>query len=680
MKNNCDRVGDKTVSKTLCVTCALPYANGDLHLGHIVEAVETDIFVRYNKLAGNKVVFVCADDTHGTPIQLNALKKGITPEQLVDEVKQRHVKDYAGFGIDFDIFYSTNSPENQYYAEYIYAKLRESGLVTEKRIMQYYCEHDGRFLPDRFISGTCPKCGSQNQYGDVCEACGSTYDPTDLKSPICIICKKPPVLKPSTHFFVELAKREQFLREFTSGSGVLKAEMSNFVKTWIDQGLREWCISRDGPYFGFKIPDTDNKYFYVWLDAPIGYLSSTAKWCKDHNEKVETFWGKESPAELVHFIGKDIVYFHSLFWPVMLDAAGLKLPSKIFVHGFLTVEGEKMSKSRGTFILAGDFLEKVTHPLAAQYLRFYFGAKLSNNAADIDFNPTELCNRVNTSLVNNIGNLHHRTFVFCDRSFNSTVPDAPWDENIAAAVEEAATAISDDFADVEFKSAIERIHAIGNMGNKYYQDSKPWELIKSKPEEAAVVMVTCVNIIKAIAVFLKPIVPEIVKSLEEQLGKTLSWSDYKFSMRSCKLGQTKKTVTPLEKSDLEKLVCSPPAPVLQTPHEEMVPVKEQIEYADFQKIDLRIALIEEAVRVEKSEKLVRLKVKIGEQSRQIVAGIAKYYTPESLVGKQIVIVANLKPAKLMGNISEGMLLAAKDGESLALLAPDKPATPGSVIS
>jgi methionyl-tRNA synthetase len=680
MKNNCDRVGDKAVSKTLCVTCALPYANGDLHLGHIVEAVETDIFVRYNKLAGNKVVFVCADDTHGTPIQLNALKKGITPEQLVEEVRQRHVKDYAGFGIDFDIFYSTNSPENQYYAEYIYAKLRESGLVIEKRIMQYYCEHDGRFLPDRFISGTCPECGAQNQYGDVCEICGSTYDPTDLKSPICIICKKPPVLKPSTHFFVELAKREQFLREFTSGSGVLKAEMSNFVKTWIDQGLREWCISRDGPYFGFKIPDTDNKYFYVWLDAPIGYLSSTAKWCKDHNEKVETFWGKESLAELVHFIGKDIVYFHSLFWPVMLDAAGFKLPSKIFVHGFLTVEGEKMSKSRGTFILAGDFLEKVAHPLAAQYLRFYFGAKLSNNAADIDFNPTELCNRVNTSLVNNIGNLHHRTFVFCERSFNSMVPDAPWDETIAAAVEEAALAIADDFADVEFKSAIERIHAIGNMGNKYYQDSKPWELIKSKPEEAAVVMVTCVNIIKAIAVFLKPIVPEIVKSLEEQLGKTLSWPDYKFSMRSCKLGQTKKIVTPLEKSDLENLVCSPSAPVLQKPQTEMVPVKEQIEYADFQKIDLRIALIEEAARVEKSEKLVRLKVKIGEQSRQIVAGIAKYYTPESLVGKQIVVVANLKPAKLMGNISEGMLLAAKDGECLALLSPDKPATPGSVIS
>ena len=672
--------------KTICVTCALPYANGDIHLGHIVEAVQTDMYVRYQKMLGNRALFVCADDTHGTPIQLNALKKGITPEQLVEEVWHRHVKDYAGFSIGFDIFYTTNSPENKRYAELIYAKLREQGLIEDREIMQYYCEHDKRFLPDRFIVGTCPTCGTENQYGDVCESCGSTYDPTDLKSPVCIICKKTPVLRPSTHMFVRLEKCEQFLREFVIGSNVLHQEMKNFVKTWIDQGLRQWCISRDGPYFGFPIPGTENKYFYVWLDAPIGYLSSTDKWCADHGENVETFWGKQSPGELVHFIGKDIVYFHALFWPVMLNSAGFKLPTKIFVHGFLTVAGEKMSKSRGTFILASDYLSAIAHPQAPEYLRFYFGAKLSSNAADIDLNAQEFCNRVNTTLVNNIGNLHHRTFIFCDRNFNSMVPDAPWDESIAQAVEEAGKAIAQDYGETEYKSAIERIHALGNMGNKYYQDSKPWELIKTDPAAAAKVMVTCLNLIKALAVFLKPVVPAIAKNLEEQLGVELGWNDHVFSLRNCKLGATKKIVTPIELAEFEKLFGSvspaqssgcarsaAAAPAVSAPAAPAIPAKEdktsgQIEYATFQQVDLQTATILAAEKVEKSEKLIKLKVQVGSQTRQIVAGIAKFYTPESLVGRQIVVVANLKPAKLMGQTSEGMLLAAKDGDTLALLA------------
>jgi methionyl-tRNA synthetase len=687
--------------KTICVTCALPYANGDIHLGHIVEAAQTDIYVRYQKMLGNRVLFVCADDTHGTPIQLNALKKGITPEQLVEEVWQRHVKDYAGFSIGFDIFYTTNSPENKRYAELIYSKLREQGLIEDREIMQYYCENDKRFLPDRFIVGTCPTCGAENQYGDVCETCGSTYDPTDLKSPVCIICKKTPVLRPSTHMFVRLEKCEQFLRDFVIGSNVLHQEMKNFVKTWIDQGLRQWCISRDGPYFGFPIPGTENKYFYVWLDAPIGYLSSTDKWCADHGENVETFWGKQSPGELVHFIGKDIVYFHALFWPVMLNSAGFKLPTKIFVHGFLTVAGEKMSKSRGTFILASDYLSAIAHPQAPEYLRFYFGAKLSSHAADIDLNAEEFCNRVNTTLVNNIGNLHHRTFIFCDRNFNSMVPDAPWDESIAQAVAEAGNAIAQDYGETEYKSAIERIHALGNMGNKYYQDSKPWEMMKTDTAAAAKVMVTCLNLIKALAVFLKPVVPAIAKNLEEQLGVELKWNDYIFSLRNSKLGATKKIVTPIELAKFEKLFTSavpsqsPAAPSAATP-EVVAPVaatsaasaisaKEektgnQIEYATFQQVDLQTATILAAEKVEKSDKLIKLKVQVGSQTRQIVAGIAKFYTPESLIGRQIVVVANLKPAKLMGQTSEGMLLAAKDGDTLALLQPDKPVNSGVRVS
>ena len=668
---------DPASRRTLCVTSALPYANNDIHLGHIVEAVQTDLYVRYHRMAGDRVLYVCADDTHGTPIQLNALKKGVSPEELVGGVWERHVKDYAGFSIDFDMFYTTNSPENKRYAEFVYAKLRENGLVVSKEIMQYYCEHDGRFLPDRFISGECPKCGAQNQYGDVCEVCGSTYDPTDLKAPVCIICKTPPVLKPSTHVFVELAKCEQFLRDYVLGTDVIGEETRNFVRTWIDQGLREWCISRDGPYFGFPIPGLENKFFYVWLDAPIGYIAATDKWCHDHKESVETFWGKDSPAELVHFIGKDIVYFHALFWPVMLKSAGFKLPSRIFVHGFLTMGGEKMSKSRGTFIMARDYLAGMTHPLAAQYLRFFFGAKLSDHVTDLDLNPEEFCNRVNTTLVNNIGNFHHRTFVFCDRNFSSSVPDEPWDETIAEAARKTAEEIAADFDTVEFKSAIERIHALGNLGNKYYQDSKPWELIKTKPQDAAKVMVTCVNLVKALAVFLKPIVPGIVKSLEEQLGMTLSWSDHVFSMRNCKLGTTQKIVTPLERGDLEKLIggasVSQPASSKET-------ASGKIPYADFAKVDLRVATILEASKVEKSQKLVKLKVQIGAETRQIVAGIAQFYTPESLVGKQVVVVANLEPAKLMGLTSEGMLLAAKEEGGLALVIPEKPIGSGATVS
>jgi methionyl-tRNA synthetase len=666
--------------RTLCVTSALPYANSDLHLGHIVEAVQTDIYVRYHRMLGDRVIYVCADDTHGTAIQLNALKTGVSPEELVRKVWQQHVKDYAGFSIGFDLFYSTNSPENKRYAELIYAKLRENGLVEDKQIMQYFCERDGRFLPDRFITGACPKCGAQDQYGDVCESCGSTYDPTELKAPVCIICKKTPVLRPSTHVFVELAKCEKFLRDYVLGTDVLGEEMRNFVKTWIDQGLREWCISRDGPYFGFPIPGLQNKYFYVWLDAPIGYISATDKWCKDHNENVETFWGRESPAQLVHFIGKDIVYFHALFWPVMLNAAGFKLPSKIFVHGFLNMGGEKMSKSRGTFILARDFLSGMAHPQAPHYLRFFFGAKLSSRVSDLDLNAEEFCNRINTTLVNNIGNLHHRTFVFCDRNFNASVPDEAWDEAIEQAVKQAAVEIADDFDHVEFKSAIERIHALGNLGNKYYQDAKPWELIKDKPKEAAKVMVTCVNLIKALAVFLKPIVPEIVKNIEEQLCMTLSWNDHVFSMRNCKLGETQKIVTPLELADIQKLLGTGSG--AQAPQETVAgkagPGK--IPYADFEKVDLRIATILEASKVEKSQKLLKLKVQIGVETRQIVAGIAQHYAPEAIVGKQIVMVANLEPAKLMGQTSEGMLLAAKEGEALVLLSPEKPIGSGAKIS
>jgi len=663
--------------KTFLVTSALPYANGDIHLGHLVEAVQTDVYVRFRRLTGNKAVYVCADDTHGTAIQINAMKRGITPKQLVSEIWEHHSKDYAGFDIGFDIFYTTDSPENRHYAELIYAALKKQNLIEQKEIQQYFCEHDGRFLPDRFIKGTCPSCGVADQYGDVCESCGSTYDPTELKSPACITCGKTPVLKASTHLYVQLAKCEQFLRDYILSGNVLADETKNFVRTWIDGGLKEWCISRDAPYFGFEIPDMPNKYFYVWLDAPIGYLSSTKKWCDSHGQNVDTFFGEGSDTQLVHFIGKDIVYFHTLFWPVMLNAAHFKLPSKIFVHGFLTVGGEKMSKSRGTFVLARDFLDQVNHPQAAEYLRFYFAAKLSGTALDIDLNAEEFVNRINTVLANNIGNFHHRTVVFCERYFGAQIPDAEWDTTIADAVVNEAPAIADAYCRTDYKFVIERVQALSTIGNKYYQDSKPWELLKTDPAAAAKVMVTCLNLIRSICVFIKPIVPEIAQKVEALFGAELSWNDHVFSLRNGKLGPTEKLVQPIELEQVAVLSVAKPAEEKAA----QAVTDAGIDISVFKSLDLRIGIVAEAVRVEKSQKLLKLKVDCGEGSmRQVIAGVAQFYTPENIIGKHVVVIVNLKSAQVMGNRSDGMLLAAKNGDALVLLKPDLDIAAGSKVS
>ena len=543
-----------TEKRKILVTSALPYANGDIHLGHLLEAVQTDIYVRYHRLRGDDVLYVCADDTHGTPIEISAMRQGVTPVELIDRARESHIRDYAGYDISFDIYYTTNSEENRRYAERIYESLRENGLVTEKEINQYYCERDKRFLPDRYIVGQCPRCGAQKQYGDVCEVCGATYEPTEIVDPACSLCGQTPELRSSTHIYVQLSKREDFLREYINRPGALQPDMRNFVSTWIEEGLKEWCISRDGPYFGFKIPGTENKFFYVWMDAPIGYLSSTAHYCAERGLDVMDYWKKGGPSEIVHFIGKDIVYFHALFWPVMLDSAGFAVPASLRVHGFLNVEGEKMSKSRGTFILAREYIEKAGHPQAAEFLRFYYGSKLSPNSADLDFNREELATRVNTTLINNIGNLHNRSTVFCERYFDGSVPKAEWDASIAALIEAAAPDIAAHYESGDFKLVVERIHAIGNVGNKYFQDTKPWESIKKGDmDAAAVVIVTCVNLIKSLMVFLKPITPKICAAFERQIGVGLTWGDYKFSLSGQKISQIDKLALPLEAEHLSGL-------------------------------------------------------------------------------------------------------------------------------
>lgn len=655
------------------VSCALPYANGDIHLGHLLEAVQTDIFVRFQKLMGNQLLFICADDTHGTPIELSALKKGITPEQLVASARQDHIRDYSGFDIGFDIFYTTNSDENRKYAELVYNNLRKHDLVEEREIDQFFCEHDKRFLPDRFIVGTCPRCKAAEQYGDVCESCGATYEPVELTEPRCYICGNKPVIKSSRHFYVQLDQCSTFLKEYLDSAGVLQGDIKNYVKHWIDEGLREWCISRDGPYFGFKIPGTENKYFYVWMDAPIGYISTTEKWCKENGKRMEDFWTPESNTEIVHFIGKDIVYFHALFWPVMLKNSGFNLPSRIQVHGFLNIQGEKMSKSRGTFILAREYLEKVKHPQAPEYLRFFFGAKLMPNTYDIDLNQQEFISRVNTTLANNFGNLHHRTLVFCERYFNNAIPDSNWDDSIAMIVQEAAVEIAGYYEKCELKSVVEKIHSLGSLGNKYYQDNKPWESIKNDPQKAAMVMVTCVNLIKAIAVFLKPITPQLSARVERQFAMVFGWNDYQFSLKNKQLGPTEKLVKPLLDEDVESLFAVPEKKASQNTG--------LIDFDTFKSVELKVAVIVAAQRIEKSKKLLKLQVEIGKERRQIVAGIAANYSPEELIGQSIVVVANLKPVTLFGHTSEGMILAAQtpDGGAV-LIQPHKSVPSGAKVA
>ncbi len=663
-----------TASKRFLVTCALPYANGDIHLGHLLEAVQTDIFVRYQKLRSYQVLFICADDTHGTAIELSALKNGQSPEQMVSGVRQNHMRDYAGFDIDFDLFYTTNSEENRRYAELIYNNLLKHEMIVEREIDQFFCTHDNRFLPDRFITGACPRCRTADQYGDVCEACGATYEPVELTKPRCFICGNEPQIRKSRHLYVQLENCSSFLKEYVENTSVLQDEIRNYVKHWIDQGLHEWCISRDGPYFGFKIPGYDNKYFYVWMDAPVGYLSTTEKWCKENGKRIEDYWTPESNTRIIHFIGKDIVYFHALFWPVMLKNSGFNLPSQIVVHGFLNIQGQKMSKSRGTFILARQYLQKVNHPQAPEYLRFFFGTKLMPNTADIDLNPEEFLNRINTTLANNFGNLHHRTMVFCERYFDNKIPDQPWDEKICGIVELAASEISGYFEKCETKLVVEKVHALGSLGNKYYQDNKPWEIIKTQPWSAAIVMVTCINLIKAMAVFLKPITPELSARVERQLSMTFSWEDYHFSLKNRTLGPTEKLVKPLEKEDIEPLFASSTKKV----HQED---KGLIDVEAFKAYDLRVGSIISAQSVEKSKKLLRLQVDLGKEQRQIIAGIASSYTPEQLTGQSVVVLTNLKTVTILGQKSEGMVLTAQNPDgTVVLIQPHKLVSSGVKIA
>lgn len=647
----------------ILVTSGLPYANGSIHMGHLVEYIQTDIWVRFLKMTGRDAVYMCADDTHGTPIEVSARRDGVTPEELIGRYYVEHQRDFADFHITFDCFYSTNSPENRQHAEYIFERLRQQGHIVTRPVAQYYCEQDGRFLPDRFIRGTCPNaaCRAPEQYGDVCEACGRTYNPTDLQDPHCAICRSTPVIRESLHYFFTLNAYEAFLRDWVSTPGRLQPETRHFLETWLNEGLRDWDVSRDGPYFGFKIPGEEDKYFYVWLDAPVGYIATTEKFCRDTGRDFNAYWHNPK-AQIYHVIGKDITYFHTLFWPAMLHGAGYTLPSKVLVHGFLTVNGEKMSKTRGTFINARTYLEH----LDPQYLRYYYATKLNGKAEDLDLNLEDFATRVDAELVNKIANLGSRVVPFVTRQFAGRLGtlDASV-ESLITDIRGRIVRIRESYERLEFNRAVQEIVAIADIGNKYFQDAAPWEVVKQDGPAAQAICTFGVNCFRTVAALIKPVLPRFAAKVEAILRiPPLQFDDAaRFDLQDHEVGAFERLVERVDPAQVaamvtasaESLAPQEPAGPPPVAVEALAP---QITYDEFAKVDLRVATVLHAEAVEGADKLLRLRVDIGCEQRTIFAGIRQSYDPQTLIGKQVIVVANLQPRKMRFGVSEGMLLAA----------------------
>jgi methionyl-tRNA synthetase len=672
------------MADSILITSALPYANGSIHLGHLVEYIQTDIFVRFLKMTGQDVVYMCADDTHGTPIEINARRAGITPEALISRYYDEHQRDFADFHIAFDCYYSTNSPENRRHSEYIFEQLRQQGHIVTRPVAQYYCEQDERFLPDRFIRGTCPNptCRATEQYGDVCEVCGTTYAPTDLLDPHCAICGSTPVIRESLHYFFTLSAYEPFLRQWVSTPGRLQPEVQRFIETWLNAGLRDWDVSRDGPYFGFKIPGEDNKYFYVWLDAPVGYIATTEKFCRETGRDFDAYWHNPS-ARIYHIIGKDIVYFHTLFWPAMLKGANYSLPSKILVHGFLTVNGEKMSKTRGTFINARTYLEH----LDPQYLRYYYAAKLNGQPDDLDLNFEDFVNRVNAELVNKIANLVSRAVPFVTRQFAGRLGQlTPQVQPLIDDIRARVPRIRESYQRLEFNRAVQEIVAIAELANKYFQDAAPWDVVKQDAQAAQAICTFAVNCCRTVATLIKPVIPRYAAAVEAILRVPEVTFDEaaRFDLQEHELAPFQRLVERIDPRHIDAMLAASAADLTATPQKTpAVPVDEiepLISLDTFAQVDLRVATVLQAETVAGADKLLRLRVDIGREERTIFAGIRQSYAPEALIGKQVIVVANLQPRKMRFGVSEGMLLAAgPDSADVVVAEFARPRQPGERV-
>ncbi|WP_419209523.1 methionine--tRNA ligase [Photobacterium leiognathi subsp. mandapamensis] len=672
--------------RKILVTCALPYANGSIHLGHMLEHVQADIWVRYQRLRGNEVHFICADDAHGTPIMLKAQQMGMEPEQMIAEVSKEHQADFAGFDIDFSNYHSTHSPENRELASFVYTQLKEKGFITSRTISQLFDPEKEMFLPDRFVKGTCPKCKAEDQYGDNCDNCGETYSPTDLINPKSAVSGATPVMKDSEHFFFDLPQFESMLKEWTK-SGALQDETANKMQEWFESGLQQWDISRDAPYFGFEIPGETGKYFYVWLDAPIGYMGSFKNLCDKRGDlNFDEYWNKDSSTELYHFIGKDIVYFHSLFWPAMLDGAGFRKPNNVFVHGYVTVNGAKMSKSKGTFIKAGTYLKH----LDPECLRYYYAAKLNSRIDDLDLNLEDFTQRVNSDVVNKIVNLASRNAGFIAKRFDGKLSDNFVEPELYAEFVAAADRIGELYESREYGRAIREITALADKANQYVDEKAPWVVAKQegKDQELQEICTVGINLFRVLMAYLKPVMPKLAERSEAFLNETLTWESIAKPLNAHEVTKFKALFNRIDPAHVAAMVESskeeaaadkaaaeaaakPASPLTEEP------IEAEIEFDDFAKVDLRIAKIVSCESVPKANKLLKFQLDIGGEMRQVFSGIKAAYEPEDLVGKLTVVVANLKPRKMKFGMSEGMILAAgPGGKDLWILEPHEGAQPG----
>jgi methionyl-tRNA synthetase len=678
------------MSRKILVTSALPYANGSIHLGHLVEYIQTDIWVRFQKMQGNTVHYVCADDTHGTPIMLRAEKEGISPEALIAKVHTEHYADFSEFLVQFDNYYSTNSPENKELASSIYKSLKANGKIATKTIEQFYDPVKNMFLPDRFIKGECPKCHAKDQYGDSCEVCGATYNPTELINPFSAVSGVAPVRKETEHYFFKLSECSDFLRGWTR-SGTLQQEAANKMNEWIGEAgenkLSDWDISRDAPYFGFEIPDAPGKYFYVWLDAPIGYMASFKNLCAKNGLDFDEYWKADSTTELYHFIGKDILYFHALFWPATLEYSGYRKPTQVFSHGFLTVNGDKMSKSRGTFITARSYLDHIKNP---EYLRYYYAAKLNGSMEDIDLNLEDFVARVNSDLVGKYINIASRTAGFISKRFAGKLVSAT-QHAVVEIIKASAPEIAKAYEARDYSRALREIMRLADLANADVAEAAPWVVAKQEGKEAQAKLHTdcssALEMFRLLTLYLKPALPDLAANIERFLNiAPLTWASVNDSFADDHaINEYNHLITRIDpkhieamtEANKENLQKSAPAVANQAPTVSENP-GDYISIDDFTKVDLRIAKIVNAEHVEGAEKLLRLSLDIGEANpRQVFAGIKSAYDPATLVGRLTVMVANLAPRKMKFGMSEGMVLAASDERGGPfILSPDTGAEAG----
>ncbi len=667
--------------RNILVTSALPYANGPIHIGHLVEYIQTDIWTRFQQMCGHDCIYICADDSHGTPIMLKAQQEGITPEELIAKVKIEHEKDFADFYINFNNYHSTHSEENKVHATRIYQRLKENGHITTKTVIDLYDPHEKVFLPDRFVKGECPKCHTKDQYGDNCEACGTTYTPADLINPYSSLSGATPIEKENLHYFFKLSDFKDMLHEWIN-SEHLQPEITNKLKEWFESGLQDWDISRDAPYFGFEIPDAPDKYFYVWLDAPIGYMASLQQFCDREGKSFDNYWKIDSDYEVYHFIGKDIAYFHMLFWPAMLHGANYRIPTAVYCHGFLTVDGQKMSKSRGTFIKARTYLDH----LNPEYLRYYFAAKLGAGVNDIDLNLEDFQQRVNSDVVGKLVNIASRCAGFIYKKYDGRLT-SKFIDDCKTIFKEASQKNGDIKTFYESRKYSEAMRAVMNLAditNQVIDNYKPWERIKDDANKDEVHQVCSfgLNMYRLLIGYLKPVMPELAEKSEQFLNTKITWNDLASGnplSEGHQINKFKPLITRIEKESVEKMVEASKQDT--TPPVASDPINEEITFEDFAKLDFRVARIAKADHVEGADKLLKLTLELGESTgnikKTVFAGIKSAYSPEDIEGRLTVVVANLAPRKMRFGLSEGMVLAAGPGnKDIFLLQPDEGAKPG----